>query len=70
MLKPGGKIGITTWGNKDNCAALWFLKEVAFKVGLCDVGMAGGRFLKSAEEPINLAKEAGFINIRNLYIYL
>ena len=34
VLKPGGKIGITVWGKKENCAALWFLKELAFETGL------------------------------------
>ncbi|CAK92818.1 unnamed protein product (macronuclear) [Paramecium tetraurelia] len=62
VLKPGGKVGITVWGKKENCSALWFLKELAFETGLAPAGMQGGRFVSDPEELITLATNAGFIN--------
>lgn len=68
VLKPGGKFGITVWGRKEKCAAVWFLKELAFETGLSPVGMKGGRFLSNPEELITLATNTGFINIGILFI--
>ncbi len=48
VLKPGGKIGFTVWGNRANCAALWFIKECAHKAGLYPEGVTGN-FLTSSE---------------------
>lgn len=39
VLKPGGKLGITVWGRRENCVALWFLKELAIKTGLLKIRM-------------------------------
>ncbi|CAD8114896.1 unnamed protein product [Paramecium sonneborni] len=64
VLKPGGKLGITVWGRRENCVALWFLKELAIKTGLLKIRMqGGGKFLQNSDELIQLATKTGFINL-------
>ncbi|CAK70879.1 unnamed protein product (macronuclear) [Paramecium tetraurelia] len=63
ILRPGGRLGITVWGSKNNSKALTIYQEALIRSGILEQPQGPSKFLESTQPVIEMAQLQGFTNI-------